>query len=222
MGDTGSLALGMALGLPGRHDEDRGASASSSAALFVAEALSVMLQVFHYKRTKKRLFLMAPLHHHFEKKGWSETKVVIRFWIVSGILATIGFSVYFAQSLGARAPRRSAMANQCTDIPGEPAPDLGDVLVLGAGDVGQGRRVVPCADLVGSRARLADSVLAGKRTADAERFADGARSAACGARVSPSRPKRSRAPTTCASRARAFRNSRTFYRQRPPREQAKW
>ena len=67
--------------------------------LFVAEALSVMLQVFHYKRTKKRLFLMAPLHHHFEKKGWSETKVVIRFWIVSGILATIGFSVYFAQYL---------------------------------------------------------------------------------------------------------------------------
>jgi phospho-N-acetylmuramoyl-pentapeptide-transferase len=67
--------------------------------LFVAEALSVMLQVVHYKRTKKRLFLMAPLHHHFEKKGWSETKVVIRFWIVSGVLAGIGFVLYFAQTL---------------------------------------------------------------------------------------------------------------------------
>lgn len=67
--------------------------------LFVAEALSVMIQVFYYKKTHKRIFLMAPLHHHFEKKGWSETKVVVRFWIVSGVLAAIGFSIYFAESL---------------------------------------------------------------------------------------------------------------------------
>ena len=65
----------------------------------MAEALSVMIQVFYYKKTKKRIFLMAPLHHHFEKKGWSETKGVVRFWIVSGVLAAIGFSIYFAESL---------------------------------------------------------------------------------------------------------------------------
>ncbi len=98
MGDTGSLALGMALGCLAVLTKTEFISIIIGG-LFVAEALSVMLQVFHYKRTKKRLFLMAPLHHHFEKKGWSETKVVIRFWIVSGILATIGFSIYFAQSL---------------------------------------------------------------------------------------------------------------------------
>ena len=67
--------------------------------LFVAEACSVILQVVHYKRTKKRLFLMAPLHHHFEKKGWSETKVVIRFWIVSGALAGFGFVLFFIQPI---------------------------------------------------------------------------------------------------------------------------
>ena len=58
-----------------------------------------MIQVFYYKKTKKRVFLMAPLHHHFEKKGWSETKVVIRFWIVSGAFAAVGFSIYFANSM---------------------------------------------------------------------------------------------------------------------------
>ena len=58
-----------------------------------------MIQVFYYKRTRKRLFLMAPLHHHFEKKGWSEVKVVIRFWIISGTLAAIGFFLYFSESL---------------------------------------------------------------------------------------------------------------------------
>ena len=55
--------------------------------------------VLGYKRTKKRLFLMAPLHHHFEKKGWSETKVVIRFWIVSGALAGFGFVLFFIQPI---------------------------------------------------------------------------------------------------------------------------
>ena len=67
--------------------------------LFVVEALSVIIQVFYFKKTRKRLFLMAPLHHHFEKKGWSEVKVVIRFWIISAALAGIGFCLYFAQSL---------------------------------------------------------------------------------------------------------------------------
>ena len=63
--------------------------------LFICEALSVMLQVISFKTTGKRIFLMAPLHHHFEKKGWSETKVVIRFWIVSVMFAAVGFAVYF-------------------------------------------------------------------------------------------------------------------------------
>ncbi|MEG0071850.1 MAG: phospho-N-acetylmuramoyl-pentapeptide-transferase [Raoultibacter sp.] len=98
MGDTGSLALGMALGCLAVLTKTEFCSLIIGG-LFVAEAVSVMLQVLHYKRTKKRLFLMAPLHHHFEKKGWSETKVVVRFWIISGVLAATGFSLYFAQTL---------------------------------------------------------------------------------------------------------------------------
>ena len=98
MGDTGSLALGMALGCLAVVTKTEFVSIIIGG-LFVAEALSVMIQVFYYKRTKKRIFLMAPLHHHFEKKGWSETKVVVRFWIISGVLAACGFSLYFAESL---------------------------------------------------------------------------------------------------------------------------
>ena len=98
MGDTGSLALGMALGCLAVVTKTEFVSLIIGG-LFVAEALSVMIQVFYYKKTKKRIFLMAPLHHHFEKKGWSETKVVVRFWIISGVLAATGFSLYFAQSL---------------------------------------------------------------------------------------------------------------------------
>lgn len=98
MGDTGSLALGTALGCVAIITKTEVFSLIIGG-LFVAEALSVMLQVFYYKRTKKRLFLMAPLHHHFEKKGWSETKVVIRFWIVSGVLAGVGFVLYFIQPI---------------------------------------------------------------------------------------------------------------------------
>jgi phospho-N-acetylmuramoyl-pentapeptide-transferase len=56
----------------------------------VVETVSVIVQVFWYKRTKRRVFLMAPLHHHFEKKGWKEPTIVIRFWIISVILALIG------------------------------------------------------------------------------------------------------------------------------------
>ena len=60
--------------------------------LFVVEALSVMLQVGWYKRTKKRIFLMAPIHHHFEQKGWKETQVVVRFWIITIVLVLVGLS----------------------------------------------------------------------------------------------------------------------------------
>ena len=100
MGDTGSLALGMALGCLAVVTKMEFVVIIIGG-LFVAEALSVMIQVFYYKKTKKRIFLMAPLHHHFEKKGWSETKVVVRFWIVSGMLAACGFVLYFATTLGA-------------------------------------------------------------------------------------------------------------------------
>ncbi|MEE0225286.1 phospho-N-acetylmuramoyl-pentapeptide-transferase [Senegalimassilia anaerobia] len=98
MGDTGSLALGMALGCLAVFTKSE-FIVLVIGGLFVAEALSVMIQVFYYKKTHKRIFLMAPLHHHFEKKGWSETKVVVRFWIVSGVLAALGFAMYFAETL---------------------------------------------------------------------------------------------------------------------------
>ena len=99
MGDTGSLALGTGLACIAVITNTEVLSLLIGG-LFVAEALSVMIQVFYFKRTHKRLFLMAPLHHHFEKKGWSEVKVVIRFWIISGTLAALSFAIFFAQSLG--------------------------------------------------------------------------------------------------------------------------
>ncbi len=98
MGDTGSLALGMGLGCLAVLTKTE-FLVIIIGGLFVAEALSVMIQVAYFKRTHKRVFLMAPLHHHFEKKGWSETKVVIRFWIISGVFAAAGFSLYFASSM---------------------------------------------------------------------------------------------------------------------------
>ncbi len=91
MGDTGSLALGGALGaiaVAAHHEIVLGVVGG----LFVAEALSVIIQVAVYKRTGKRVFKMAPIHHHFEQLGWKESTVVIRFWIVSIVLALIGLS----------------------------------------------------------------------------------------------------------------------------------
>jgi phospho-N-acetylmuramoyl-pentapeptide-transferase len=91
MGDTGSLALGGALGAiaVATHHEFVLAIIGG---LFVVEALSVIIQVAVYKRTGKRVFLMAPIHHHFEHLGWSEPTVVIRFWIISFVLALAGLS----------------------------------------------------------------------------------------------------------------------------------
>lgn len=91
MGDVGSLALGGALGVISvitKHE----IVLAIVGGLFVIEAISVIIQVGYYKMTKKRVFLMAPIHHHYEKKGWSETKVVMRFWIVAIIFALIGLS----------------------------------------------------------------------------------------------------------------------------------
>ena len=91
MGDTGSLALGGALGtvaVSTKHELVLGIIGG----LFVIEAASVMIQVAYFKATGKRIFLMAPIHHHFEKLGWAESTVVIRFWIVAAMLALIGLS----------------------------------------------------------------------------------------------------------------------------------
>jgi len=91
MGDTGSLALGGALGAVAVATHHEFVLALIGG-LFVVEALSVIIQVFVYKRTGKRVFLMAPIHHHFEHKGWSEPTVVIRFWIIAFVLALAGLS----------------------------------------------------------------------------------------------------------------------------------
>jgi phospho-N-acetylmuramoyl-pentapeptide-transferase len=91
MGDTGSLALGGALGaisICTKHE----IVLAIVGGLFVVEALSVIIQVLYFKRTGKRVFLMAPIHHHYEKKGWAEPQIVIRFWIISLILAMIGLA----------------------------------------------------------------------------------------------------------------------------------
>jgi phospho-N-acetylmuramoyl-pentapeptide-transferase len=95
MGDTGSLGLGGAIA---------GMAILTRteillfviAGLFVIEGLSVMLQVASFKLTRRRIFLMAPLHHHFELRNWSETKVIVRFWIVAAIFAGLGFAIYYA------------------------------------------------------------------------------------------------------------------------------
>jgi phospho-N-acetylmuramoyl-pentapeptide-transferase len=93
MGDTGSLGLGGAIA---------GLAVMTKTELllvllggiFVIEALSVAIQVISFQSTRKRVFLMAPIHHHFELRGWSETKIILRFWIVAAICCAIGFTIY--------------------------------------------------------------------------------------------------------------------------------
>lgn len=91
MGDVGSLSLGGALGTVTvlTKNELLGAIIMG---IFVLEALSVIIQRYYYKATGKRVFLMAPLHHHYEKKGWQETQIVIRFWIISILLALVALA----------------------------------------------------------------------------------------------------------------------------------
>jgi phospho-N-acetylmuramoyl-pentapeptide-transferase len=91
MGDTGSLALGGAIGAIAVSTQHEIVLAIAGG-IFVVEALSVIIQVFWYKRTGKRVFKMAPIHHHFEQMGWSEPTVVIRFWIISFVLALAALS----------------------------------------------------------------------------------------------------------------------------------
>ena len=91
MGDTGSLALGGLIGTVAvavKHE----IVLVIVGGLFFVEAMSVIIQVLWFKRTGRRVFLMAPIHHHFEKKGWSEPQIVIRFWIISFVLALIGLA----------------------------------------------------------------------------------------------------------------------------------
>ena len=91
MGDTGSLSMGGALGVVAvvtKHELVLGVIGG----LFVLETVSVMVQVASFKLTGRRVFRMAPLHHHYEEKGWAEPTIVIRFWIIAVILALIGLS----------------------------------------------------------------------------------------------------------------------------------
>jgi phospho-N-acetylmuramoyl-pentapeptide-transferase len=101
MGDTGSMAIGGALG---------GFAIMSQSELlllliggiFVIEALSVILQVVSFRYWGRRIFLMTPIHHHFEMKAWSETKIMVRFWILASILCAGAFALYYQYLRGFR------------------------------------------------------------------------------------------------------------------------
>jgi phospho-N-acetylmuramoyl-pentapeptide-transferase len=101
MGDTGSMAIGGALAglaiMTRRHTE---LLLLLIGGIFVIEALSVMIQVFAYKFFGRRVFLMTPIHHHFEMKAWSETKIMVRFWILAGILCSAGFALFYRYYFG--------------------------------------------------------------------------------------------------------------------------
>jgi phospho-N-acetylmuramoyl-pentapeptide-transferase len=93
MGDTGSLAIGGAIaGVAVMTDTEM--LLILLGGIFVIEALSVLIQVFSFQMFRKRVFLMAPIHHHFELQAWSETKIILRFWIVAAACAAIAFTVY--------------------------------------------------------------------------------------------------------------------------------
>jgi phospho-N-acetylmuramoyl-pentapeptide-transferase len=101
MGDTGSMALGGALATFAVFTKTI-ALLLLIGGIFVIEALSVIIQVFTFKYLGRRIFLMAPIHHHFEMKAWSETKIMVRFWIVTGILCAIAFALYYRYFTGFR------------------------------------------------------------------------------------------------------------------------
>ena len=99
MGDTGSLGLGGAIAALAVMTKTE-VLLIVIGGIFVIEALSVAIQVFAFQRFRRRVFLMAPIHHHFELAGWSETKIILRFWIVAAICAAIGFTLYQASIPG--------------------------------------------------------------------------------------------------------------------------
>jgi phospho-N-acetylmuramoyl-pentapeptide-transferase len=98
MGDTGSLGLGAAIAALAVITKTE-LLLVVIGGIYVVETMSVILQVGSFKTTGKRIFRMAPIHHHFEMIGWSETKVMVRFWIVTGVLAGLGFAMFFVQSV---------------------------------------------------------------------------------------------------------------------------
>jgi phospho-N-acetylmuramoyl-pentapeptide-transferase len=98
MGDTGSLGLGGAIAALAVVTKTE-VLLILIGGIFVIEALSVAIQVFAFQRFRRRVFLMAPIHHHFELAGWSETKIILRFWIIAAICAAIGFTFYQASIL---------------------------------------------------------------------------------------------------------------------------
>jgi phospho-N-acetylmuramoyl-pentapeptide-transferase len=98
MGDTGSLALGGAIAALAVMTQTE-VLLLIIGGIFVIEALSVAIQVFSFKTFRRRVFLMAPLHHHFEMMAWSETKIMLRFWIIAAVCSGIGFTLY-QQSIG--------------------------------------------------------------------------------------------------------------------------
>ena len=93
MGDTGSLGLGGAIAALAVMTKTE-VLLLIIGGIFVIEALSVLIQVFAFQRFRRRVFLMAPIHHHFEMLAWSETKIILRFWIVAAICSAIGFTLY--------------------------------------------------------------------------------------------------------------------------------
>jgi len=93
MGDTGSLGLGGAIAAMAVMTKTE-VLLIILGGIFVIEALSVLIQVFSFQTFRKRVFLMAPIHHHFELQAWSETKIILRFWIVAAVCAAIGFTLY--------------------------------------------------------------------------------------------------------------------------------
>jgi phospho-N-acetylmuramoyl-pentapeptide-transferase len=101
MGDTGSMAFGGALAAFAIMMKVE-VLLLLLGGIFVIEALSVMIQVFSFKRFGRRVFLMAPIHHHFEMKAWSETKITVRFWIIAGLLCALGFAFYYRYYFGQR------------------------------------------------------------------------------------------------------------------------
>ncbi|MCL4474501.1 MAG: phospho-N-acetylmuramoyl-pentapeptide-transferase [Actinobacteria bacterium] len=94
MGDTGSLALGGAIAAMAVLTQTE-LLLIVIGAIFVAEAASVIIQVLSFKATGKRVFLMTPIHHHFELMAWSETKIIMRFWIIGAIFASTGFTIFY-------------------------------------------------------------------------------------------------------------------------------
>ena len=98
IGDTGSMALGGAIATLAVFTETE-VLLVFIGGVYLLEALSVMIQVASFKRTGKRVFLMAPIHHHFEMKAWSETKVMVRFWIVCAMLCASGFALFYRDFL---------------------------------------------------------------------------------------------------------------------------